>query len=127
MSDPSQFLRAALDRAFVWGESDCFCWVSDWIHQVRGVDPAAPWRGRYSDEAGAIAFYGEIGFTALVEAAMAAAGLDRTSDPQPGDVGLVLQAGTIPTLAIRTGLGWACKADVGVRTRPHTRLMAWSV
>lgn len=127
MSDPSQFLRASLDRAFVWGESDCFCWVCDWIAQVRGVDPAAPWRGRYRDEAGAAAFYGDAGFTALVECALAASGLVRTSDPRSGDVGLVVQLGVIPTMAIRTGLGWACKAPVGVRTRPHMMLMAWSV
>lgn len=49
-------IRAQWARArFVWGKTDCMMSVSNYVWAATGVDPAAPWRGTYSDEAGALA------------------------------------------------------------------------
>lgn len=43
--------------ALVWGRSDCIMATCDHVLRVTGIDPAAPWRGSYADEAGARAIY----------------------------------------------------------------------
>lgn len=40
---------------FVWGKSDCILSVADYILAATGKDPAAQWRGTYSDDMGALA------------------------------------------------------------------------
>jgi hypothetical protein len=40
-------------RAFSWGESDCLQFAGSCVEAVRGDNPAAEYRGTYSDEAGA--------------------------------------------------------------------------
>lgn len=68
--------RAKWQRTrFVWGETDCIMSMCNHVMDVTGRDPAAPWRGAYSDEAGARAIYeahgGPLG---LVRHGMALAG-----------------------------------------------------
>ena len=48
----------ARKSTFTWGTFDCAIWTCDWIREATGVDPAASYRGKYSDEAGAIAIFG---------------------------------------------------------------------
>src|SRR4051812_43525055 len=48
----AQYLLASYDLPFVWGERDCALWACDWIKQRRGVDPGAPYRGRYTTQLG---------------------------------------------------------------------------
>ncbi|WP_047995114.1 hypothetical protein [Puniceibacterium sp. IMCC21224] len=38
---------------FDWNGADCMASVCDYVADRWGVDPASPWRGAYSDEAGA--------------------------------------------------------------------------
>jgi len=51
MADRSAKLRLFLDQCrevyFRPGKRDCALFAADWIELVTGVDPAAPWRGRY--------------------------------------------------------------------------------
>lgn len=42
---------------FDWGHTDCIMATCDHIARVTGIDPAAPWRGSYDDEAGARTIY----------------------------------------------------------------------
>lgn len=64
---------------FVWGETDCIMATCNYIMDVTGIDPAAPWRGSYSDEAGAQAIY-EVhgGVLGLFDYGMAQAGFHRS-------------------------------------------------
>jgi hypothetical protein len=48
-------------QPFVWGETDCIMAVCTYIASVTGIDPAAPWRGTYNDEAGAAAIFAPYG------------------------------------------------------------------
>ena len=63
----------------MWGSSDCIISVCDYIFDQTGIDPAAPWRGTYDDEAGAEAIcarYG--GALGLFKTGMDLAGLNSS-------------------------------------------------
>lgn len=71
--------RAIWQRtAFAWGTHDCIIATCDHVRRVTGIDPAAPWRGTYSDEAGARAIYeAHGGVMGLFEHGMRLAGFTR--------------------------------------------------
>lgn len=54
-------IRAAASRVFAWGVFDCVLFPADCVLAMTGHDPAAEWRGRYSDEAGARRLMAEAG------------------------------------------------------------------
>ena len=71
---------------FIWGQTDCLMAVANHVRDITGRDPAASWRGTYSDRAGAdihLAAHG--GGLALAGHAMAGIGLDPVSEPKRGD------------------------------------------
>lgn len=72
----SDDLRALWRRErFEWGRTDCIMSVCNYVRDLTGTDPAAPWRGSYSDEAGARAiFEAHGGVLALMQHGMARAG-----------------------------------------------------
>lgn len=119
---------------FVWGERDCILTVADWVHLVRGVDPAADLRLTYATAGECQRVTGF--FTdpvGVVAPRMSKAGLAVTAMPVRGDVGLLMQV-TGPTQArphgaICLGQGfWAVKSEAGVTAyRPDKIIMAWSV
>jgi len=47
------FLLSRAETPFVWGQHDCALFAADAIEAMTGVDIAADFRGKYSDEAGA--------------------------------------------------------------------------
>ena len=63
------FLMARAFAPFVWGKNDCSLFAADAIQSFTGVDLAADFRGKYSDEAGALALCKQVTGTATVEAA----------------------------------------------------------
>ena len=66
-----QFL---LDRAplpFAWGTNDCSLFAADAIQSFTGVDLAADFRGKYTDEASAMALVKKVTGTGTIESAAA--------------------------------------------------------
>jgi hypothetical protein len=61
-------LESARELEFEWGRFDCALHVANCIRTITGIDedPAAAYRGKYSDEAGAAAIYGP-SFEAFIE------------------------------------------------------------
>lgn len=55
-----QFLLERADEPFAWGGNDCALFAADAIEAMTAVDIAADFRGRYTDEAGALAAIREI-------------------------------------------------------------------
>jgi len=53
MAELSAAIEFEMARPFVWGESDCCLAICNVLHQTGHGDPAAGYRGRYSDESGA--------------------------------------------------------------------------
>lgn len=54
------FLLAAAQRPFAWGVWDCSLFAADGIQAIAGVDIASAFRGKYSDEAGAMALIKQV-------------------------------------------------------------------
>ncbi len=49
------FLRERAHAPFEWGKHDCALFAADGVEAITGVDIAADFRGKYFDEAGAMA------------------------------------------------------------------------
>lgn len=121
---------------FVWGETDCMLCLADWVHRVRGVDPAAEIRGTY-DSRGSC--QRETGFlrdpVAAVERCLASVGgLPRVPEPRKGDVAVIAyHDGERMQVAggIWLGEAWGCKGPNGTTTLSPRMvvdvLAAWSV
>ncbi|WP_245450679.1 DUF6950 family protein [Methylobacterium brachiatum] len=114
--------------SFVWGVCDCSLAMADWCRAVRGVDPAATLRGRYTTALGAMRHVRRLGgFEVMARSLMAGCGFVTTEAPRIGDVGLVRHPVVGPVFAIRCALGWAVKSPEGVAVGDYPALAAWSV
>lgn len=81
-----------MGRPWRWGEADCCASACDVFLRLHGVDPMQPLRGACASREEAGRVIGAMGgMTAMVERLTAAAGLVRTDDPQPGDLGLTAE------------------------------------
>lgn len=121
------YLRDGGSRPFAWGADDCCTFACDWVRVSAGVDPASEWRGRCANARDAARIMRDGGgVLALARQGCAAAGLAETSDPLPGDVGVVLSPNG-EAMAIRTRIGWAVKSERGVAVAPFPLLAAWRV
>ena len=126
-----EFLR--LPHRFVWGGvggDDCTTFCARWIEAVMGVDPAASFRGTYSDAEGAGRLLAGAG--GLVAFADRHLGLARTDDPQTGDVGVIVAPSALDgefkhIAAIRFGPLWATLSQAGVRARKAEFVAAWRI
>ena len=113
--------------SFVWGETDCIMSVCNHVWQTTGVDPAAPWRGTYSDEAGAAAIYGAHGgVLGLMRHGMALAGF-ATGEAQDGAV-VVCQMGPHEIAGLMFGrrFGFMFEGSGLIETRAKV-LEAWAI
>ena len=121
---------------FIWGETDCVLCLSDWVQQVRGVDPAESVRGTY-DSRGSC--HRETGYfrdpVGVLDGYLRPCGIERTDHPKPGDIGLILAReadGRIsPCGALWLGEAWACRSPgltttISPKTAPDALAM-WSV
>ena len=122
------YLLAAMGRPFARPQDDCCALVADWIVERTGIDPAAGFRGAYSDLRGALRLIrGAGGFLAMWRVHMTLAGFDETAEPAVGDVGVVREAGGRDIAAIRVPGNWAVKAERGLLIEDLPMLCAWSL
>lgn len=86
----SKYLSHAMVKKWRWGEFDCMLWVADWVKFCTGQEIAAEYRNNYTTEREARNRIKEAGgIIELMELCVSRAGAKRTTDPQPGDFGLV--------------------------------------
>jgi uncharacterized protein DUF6950 len=120
----AEFLSAALARDFAWGRHDCMLFAADWALALTGRDPAAPWRGTYSDEAGARAIIQASGGPIkMVQDALDGCGWSRvlTIPNREGDIVLCLPPHhSEPMAGIITASG-------RVALQMHGGLVVWPV
>lgn len=57
----ASFVQARMRRPFAWGGQDCCMTAADWVLLATGEDPAAEYRGKYTDEAAALTLIDEAG------------------------------------------------------------------
>lgn len=129
----ARFLEAAAGRRYAWGRHDSMLLVADWMLEVTGRDPAAPWRGRYTTELGARRLIRAAGGKeAMLDTAFAdlacAVRVDANA-VRPGDVGLAPVVTPAlrfePVAAVFSGLGWVWQAAHGTLTAPAAAVAAW--
>ncbi|KOX49930.1 hypothetical protein ADL19_19715 [Streptomyces purpurogeneiscleroticus] len=124
----SLFLLEEAGSPFSWGVSDCWLLAADWCRARRGVDPAARVRGRYRTALGAARLARRLGgLEAMARADMGRCGLAETSDPHPGDVGLVMDPAAGPLFAVRSALGWMARGRRGLALVSFPVIVAWKV
>jgi hypothetical protein len=111
---------------FAYGEMDCCLWPAGWVQAQTGQDPAAIYRGRYDDEAGAKAFAEEAGGVhRVIDRCARAAGMRRTWTPRNGDVGCVAVNGQLVGAIMKNGSWWVVNG-AGKFPAPNARLViAW--
>jgi hypothetical protein len=95
------FLMESARIPFAWGKHDCALFAADGIRTITGVDIAANFRGKYSDEAGAMAAIKEIagGSTVADAAAWCAQKYSLMEWPKP----LFAQRGDLVIFQAPTG------------------------
>jgi uncharacterized protein DUF6950 len=136
-------LAAQMEKAraakFAWGTFDCALAVCDAIAAITGVDPAAPYRGKYATEAEATALIGDdLGaFAAGIFSNLGAKEV-RPTFARRGDVVLVNNTPpSSPSGIVSTALGFVdlsgafapcASGDKGVvRVRMGRWLRAWQI
>lgn len=98
-----------------------------------GADPAAKYRGTYGTPQQARAVWRRNGFMSTIGDALDGIGLERTQDPQPGDVGVIdiPRRELVPVIGavmgIRVGNLWAVPAAHGMRIADYRTVTAWRV
>lgn len=111
---------------YAWGVHDCCLWAADAVEACTGVDPAAAWRGTYADVTGAAAVMKRLGGLRRVGAIAGPA-----IDPRcaiAGDVGLLVETGNRPRLAVCSGFGWQSLGERGLIASPiNSARYAWGV
>ncbi len=128
------YLWRAAEEPFAWGRRDCSLFPADWVLELCGDDPAAPWRGRYRTERGCRRLLKrEGGLAALMTRACVAAGMmDRPiARLEAGDVGLVIARTAcavelVPAICTG-GHGAAVRSQRGVIFGKAAWSQAWSI
>jgi hypothetical protein len=123
------FAEARRRALFAYGTRDCCLEPANWVRFAAGIDPAADYRGKYDDEAGALAFLETAGgVLKILDRAMTGTGLRREPCPIEGDVGCITLAGeTIGS--IRVPGGWSVISGRGRLVYPDHEVrfhMGWS-
>lgn len=124
------FVQAERGRAFRWGSADCCLLAADAVQALTGRDPAAPWRGSYTDEAGARALLEEHGgLRGLISTALGPA-TNLPAMAGRGDVGAALLPGMggEEIACVVTAQGLLVRPERGLALVPRSLLRAaWIV
>lgn len=126
---PQRLARAIDERLatpYAWGQNDCALFAADLVRAVTGQDFGKPFRGAYTDEAGAQAMLAAHGW-ADIEAMADTLLPRRTERPRRGD--LALRAGDFGPFL---GIFWQRGVIGPGPTRPiiwpaRNILASWSV
>lgn len=115
---------------FAWAEADCVLSVADHVRRVTGIDPAAPWRGRYAEAEGAAALAAEFGgVLGLARHAMALAGIREGERGEGRPVVVELAGREIAGLDLGPALGnrVMLRLERGLIDWPAPVLGAWEL
>jgi hypothetical protein len=118
-------VMARLHVPFAWGRVDCCLFAADAVHALTGTDPAAPWRGTYSDERGALRLVQSLGGLAAIAELHCGMEVDPAR-ARPGDI--VLGRVDRECLGVCTGATWHAPSAAGLVARPMAEAQrAWRV
>lgn len=130
------FLLARAPMPFAWGSNDCSLFAADAIQSFTGIDLANDFRGKYTDEASAMALCKSVTGAATIEAAAiyCATKHSLVEWPYPllakrGDLVLVNDAGRLISAVIHlNGRHAVTVGEEGLKSLPITSVArAWAV
>lgn len=112
---------------FEWALNDCCSFAADCVLAVTGVDPGEGLRGRYLDEAGALALLQELGGVRGFADSRIGSRI-KPLQARVGDVGMGRTPGGMG-LVVCIGLHWTGPGPTGLLTLPqdHVARFAWKV
>ncbi len=134
----ADFVAQATPRPFQWGTWDCCLMPCDAAMLVAGVDPAAPFRGKYSTELGArraLKRFAGGGLAATLDKIFRDLGAPEVpvSFARRGDLGIitdpeVLTGGLDAMMALCLGRDVGVMTEEGLRFLPLSRVArAWAI
>lgn len=105
----------ALD--FVWGETDCMLVLADYLIDLGYPDIGAKWRGKYDSSTSCHRLTNYLKDpVAPLQEGCSLIGLDRTDNPQRGDIGVIrIQDADMRVKAVGAlfaGQNWAVKGEL---------------
>ena len=113
------------DRPFQWGVADCCLFVADAVQAMTGDDPAAAYRGTYSNETGARLALKRHGKKTLVATFDAAFG--KHVEPARAHRGDIVQIDEL-TVGVCMGAFGYFVGDTGLVRRPYADFTrAWVI
>lgn len=118
--DLGAYVQRTATLPWQWGAQDCTIWVADWCLIRWGIDPAARYRGRYDDEAGALTLIS----AGLLETINPEIPLRRMDDPAEGDIGVIEIMGR-QVAAIWSGRHWLFRTPRGIGMTSRSAIAIW--
>jgi hypothetical protein len=115
--------------AWIWGERDCLLFCADIVKRAIGVDPAEPYRGRYSSREGAAEVIGPKGLLWVSRRRARELGADpvKISKAEIGDWGVCLTPEGLASVVKYRGEYWIGCIDRGVALIKDVHVKAaWS-
>jgi hypothetical protein len=120
-----EFIAAEAAKPFAWARNDCTMMCDRWVQLMRGVSPVEAGPIVYSNRDSALAILPRL--PQIMNRAMRIAGLEKTSQPQIGAVGLVIFGNRIGP-ALHAGQHWLTRHEDGFMAAPLTNVWkAWEV
>ncbi len=121
-----EFLDSRRMMPFEWGRNDCAMFAADWVMIATGHDPAAEWRGTYSDAS----IMRQMKGNRLAKLVSDKFDECAVMEAHRGDIGLVAPSGSIqmPALCVIDTLAVFGPGSDGLVSLPRSALMrAWRV
>ncbi|MCH4542918.1 DUF6950 family protein [Ochrobactrum sp. A-1] len=124
----ADFIAMEARKPFAWGETDCVSTTDRWIRLATGLSPLAWINRTYASEDEANSILADRGGLAvLVNRAMRAVGIEKTSAPRAGDVGLIFHRDKL-CMAIHAGDVWFAHDENGLIGAPLNAVWkAWRI
>lgn len=117
----------ALRRPFAWGAQDCASFAFACAAAMLGRDPAARWRGRYTDARGAVKIISRFGGLPGLASALLGTVPIEPRQARRGDLLLACRANG-PSLGVCNGAHGLFVAEQGLAKVPLSEcLQAWPV
>lgn len=117
-------LAARWGMPFAWGRHDCCLWAADAVLALTGHDPAAAWRGRYDDAAGAGRLVRRLGGVCAIAQRALGDPIEHPMLARAGDVGVTSSG----ALVVCIGEWWTVPSARGLGLLPLAdALDAWRV
>lgn len=123
------YISSEMERPYEKGVTDCGGTIDRWVTQASGVSPVTAF-GKQLRNATDAAEWLEVPqmFAVLVNRAARAGGFKKTTNPVPGDIGLIINEKGVLAPAIHAGEFWFTRHETGALAVPIDKFWkAWSV